>query len=63
MSRPKAADEHVGANWAAVKFAHKVEVARRRRDADAAMHDGGVGSLLGVPIRARRRAQKPAGLS
>ena len=41
MSRPKAADEHVGANWAAVKFAHEVEVTRRGREAQAA-RDGGV---------------------
>jgi hypothetical protein len=32
MSRPKAADERVGANWA-VGFAHEVEVTRRGREA------------------------------
>jgi hypothetical protein len=41
MSRPKAADERVGANWA-VGFAHEVEVTRRGREAPAA-RDGGVG--------------------
>jgi hypothetical protein len=46
MSRPKAANEHVGANWAAVGFAHEVEVTRRAREAQAARDGGGVRSLL-----------------
>lgn len=46
MSRPKAADERVGTNWAAVGFAHEVEVTRRGREAQAAADGGGFGSLL-----------------
>jgi hypothetical protein len=49
MSRPKAADEHVGANWAAVGFADEVEVTRRGREAQAARDGGGVRSLLLAP--------------
>ena len=47
----------VGANWAAVGFAHEVEVTRRGREAHAAMYGDGVGSLLGGRGTARRRAQ------
>jgi hypothetical protein len=38
MSRPKAANERVGANWAAIGFAHEFGVTRRGREAQAARY-------------------------
>ena len=39
--------KRVDTNWAAVGFAHEVEVTRRGREAPAARDGGGVGSSLG----------------
>jgi hypothetical protein len=53
MSRPKAANKHVGANWAVVRFAHEVEVTRRGAKPQAARDGGGVGSLPERRLTAR----------